>query len=1568
MNAAVKAMDDLHQKLVHSEAIGELFKAVGDGGGLLPSGGHTARKGRVEQVKEMLAERKLRNSASLPMLDATRSQNATSNPSSEAAVPLQSANQSSPIKRATRNSTRPTNLLASLKGRQFTYGIKYFDDETVHYLLHVDHEARLRPALLVSHQINELSIRDVQRADILSRINPPSPEERFARELELMLHEERTRDSFDEKPPAQETLRLLKELELIGVFEELPDRSKRMLSIPEVRDVSIYQRSDRTSSPIKSRGKSLNLRCSKTRLSFNTMRAMQDLVSGPKDKRKSEFRQSCCSSRLSQSPPRMSVRSQTPPRESISSQSPTRTSVASQRMSVHTKKAPGMRRSVAQKRESQCSAMPPRLTTVAPNQSGAAGKRGSLKGSLCDGQSNGSQKPRRASQRVKISSMEPTCQSASNEHAPPLLPFTEPSIDQYSLPESPSASPRPEATSPNEAPSAEPSSPPSESEYGQSRPSTGVSAGAGASRRSRKKTRLPDIAFAYDSPAYHVSSIRYSRALEEEAEADISEYLAFNSWRDPSLTTTPTHAHCRSRSSTSAVSNGSDEDEGRSATSTPPTASKHAGGRQALLGVGPFSPHVPLAPIRCGGLSTTTQQGGLVHLKQSLQRALVHSRLPSHPPSMLVSTATVDLQRGTYMRACEEASVAPVSRVLNHLGAPRLALRYYGIGARGAGPLAAVLPSNVSWRVLSLADNCLQPEGGICLAKALAQHSKLTEIDLAGNNLGAPGARAVLNELANSDISTRRIRRLRLGRNLIADGVAEELSTLLERGCRGGGCYGGSGLEYWWERRLMDCPARLQQVNCKTLQSLDLQDNQMSVLTALPLSLALGRPECPLTELDMSWNSLRSSGVRHIAASLITNTKLETLLLSWNTAGQKGGIEFAEALRVNKKLRRLDLQHNDIDSVAAVMLADALKDANEHLTSLDLSHNPLGQAACESVMRALAQNSSLVEIGLQAVDAGLIDGARDASLNLVSSFDASNPGGEYRLDLSKPWERFIALKLQNLARSRSEPWEHATIEFEEQQAQAPSFFRSNNRQLWSDRRELPERGILRFKYSEGMKKQRTAVHYSLDLADSSQREIAISLWQKAVIEPGENWMNETLDGKPFQMDESNLAWDLPTEGLLEVDYVSYDMKFEAFYDLDLADLEERTICANLIERAKMEPGDNFVQPTFNGKPLTISELEGGRWRMPSKGIFRCHFICSEPQHVSTRHYCLDLGDREDRALAQALRECAANEPGENLMNEQLNGQKIHFDEEQDCLEKRHDVAWSRRAQLSSALPEDGILEFDYVVLKPRRVLPSHTPSARRERGDSTDKLVASKLQQLFEASERELTLDTAVVRTGNHSARLMTARQQVQILHAHGVDHIADDDFHVLQQALTRATKDIDRLQKLRTVFRDSIRFPPYQAIEIVKLMEYPKEASMCIRELWPYLADPDCLGELLGLLPSNVPYREELRLELGARHKADIERTQNSTTEEPTIVVGMPPQVTQGEARLSSSNIARRARAVDQPENMKRNSFRSTSKTSNPTPSRAKTPPGNASKSRVTRSAGAAKIDASTARTPSPL
>ena len=146
-------------------------------------------------------------------------------------------------------------------------------------------------------------------------------------------------------------------------------------------------------------------------------------------------------------------------------------------------------------------------------------------------------------------------------------------------------------------------------------------------------------------------------------------------------------------------------------------------------------------------------------------------------------------------------------------------------------------------------------------------------------------------------------------------------------------------------------------------------------------------------------------------------------------------------------------------------------------------------------------------------------------------------------------------------------------------------------------------------------------------------QVALQLWQRAVVERGENWKHETLDGVALELDEDAcVAWVVPSKGLLELDYITYEKVFEAHYILDLGERSDRAIFSKLLERAAAEKGDNFSRATLNGTAVGDA-LAADSWRPPREGIFECDFVCSTPQHVSTRHYVLNLAVEGERRHA-----------------------------------------------------------------------------------------------------------------------------------------------------------------------------------------------------------------------------------------------------------------------------------------------------------------------------------------------
>ena len=87
--------------------------------------------------------------------------------------------------------------------------------------------------------------------------------------------------------------------------------------------------------------------------------------------------------------------------------------------------------------------------------------------------------------------------------------------------------------------------------------------------------------------------------------------------------------------------------------------------------------------------------------------------------------------------------------------------------------------------------------------------------------------------------------------------------------------------------------------------------------------------------------------------------------------------------------------------------------------------------------------------------------------------------------------------------------------------------------------------------------------------------------------------------------------------------------------------------------------------------------------------------------MSTRHYCLDLGDERDWLLAERLRQWAADHVGESWLHTALDGEHMDMDGDVD-MDGEHGGRRPLAARAPQArLPHQGLLELDYVVLRPR---------------------------------------------------------------------------------------------------------------------------------------------------------------------------------------------------------------------------------------------------------------------------
>lgn len=167
-----------------------------------------------------------------------------------------------------------------------------------------------------------------------------------------------------------------------------------------------------------------------------------------------------------------------------------------------------------------------------------------------------------------------------------------------------------------------------------------------------------------------------------------------------------------------------------------------------------------------------------------------------------------------------------------------------------------------------------------------------------------------------------------------------------------------------------------------------------------------------ITELDVSWNSIRMDSAITFAESLTTNNTLLILKLAYNAFGDLPTQYLGQALKVNETLKYLDISYNSINPRAATVLANALIQ-NESLDTLVIDGNVLGEVGAQALVAAVQRASGekrVLSISFQNCDCTRESG---------DVFNAANPSGLYRVDLSEPYGQMVAEECLYLANYRA---------------------------------------------------------------------------------------------------------------------------------------------------------------------------------------------------------------------------------------------------------------------------------------------------------------------------------------------------------------------------------------------------------------------------------------------------------------------------------------------------------------------------------------------------------------------
>lgn len=163
--------------------------------------------------------------------------------------------------------------------------------------------------------------------------------------------------------------------------------------------------------------------------------------------------------------------------------------------------------------------------------------------------------------------------------------------------------------------------------------------------------------------------------------------------------------------------------------------------------------------------------------------------------------------------------------------------------------------------------------------------------------------------------------------------------------------------------------------------------------------------DCKLECLKIMWNLVRLGGATEFADSLRYNNSLTYLDLSYNAFSQNGGLILGRSLLYNDKLKTLVICNNNIDAQAAFTICASIIE-NHVLKVVKLDGNPIGDVGAKALMRVAVSVGARVKVSAENCNNLIRDNA--------AWFNYDKPLHKYQLDLSKPYERAIALQICQL--------------------------------------------------------------------------------------------------------------------------------------------------------------------------------------------------------------------------------------------------------------------------------------------------------------------------------------------------------------------------------------------------------------------------------------------------------------------------------------------------------------------------------------------------------------------------
>ena len=309
-----------------------------------------------------------------------------------------------------------------------------------------------------------------------------------------------------------------------------------------------------------------------------------------------------------------------------------------------------------------------------------------------------------------------------------------------------------------------------------------------------------------------------------------------------------------------------------------------------------------------------------------------------------------------------------IAKKLQHIySLSELNIGWNNITEEAAKDIAAVILNNDKLQRLNLSGNKLRATGIIIIAKKLQNLSSLFELNIGWNNITEEAA----NDIAAVILNNNDLKALNLSGNPLKTAGIVTIAKALKN---------ISTLSEWridWNNVTEEAADDIASViqNNRKLQILDICGNKFQTVGVIKIAKSL-QNIFYLSELYLNSVGITEETAGNVADVIVSNNKLQRLNLSGNTLKTTGIIKIARVLKTISSLSELRIKWNNIteeaaDDIAAVILKNCRK-----LQILDISGNRFHTDNIIKIAKSLHNVSCLSELYMN--DIGITEEAADA--------------------------------------------------------------------------------------------------------------------------------------------------------------------------------------------------------------------------------------------------------------------------------------------------------------------------------------------------------------------------------------------------------------------------------------------------------------------------------------------------------------------------------------------------------------------------------------------------------------